>query len=669
MDDYLGLFSDSWSFENDVPSGESISNNSRDYTAEFTTNQIFESREAMINWAKRVGLENEVVGITSTMRTYSLMFTYLSNERVEQLTWALGTLKKWMVEKGASLPSVFVSDRDLALINAIESCFPMARHILCVWHINQCVMKKCAPMLGMEWKRFYASWHLLINSSTQWSYQQKWEVMREEYQRFEGVLKYLWETWLHPYKNRFVSAWVDTCMHLGSNSSQRAESAHARLKLYLGDTMSSLQTSFEKIHKMLRIQLGDIKKSFERSLNISRHQHLHNDIFSQVRCRISLEAMELISGQLQCAEEASHQLTGKCNCSIKIVYALPCEHDLAHYRYFAILIPLQSINAHWRMLSMDIHEFNDEGARPNRTSHVVDILDRMDPHIREHMIDRFINMADPSQSTVRAPSYNTEHRGRPKGKDEQSRRRSFLSFEYASTSGSRVTQPKATFQGRGRQGRGLGVRNSPIRDTYIEKLPVALQRYISHTIDVQADGHCGFRAIAALIGYGEEGWSQVRFELMEEIQQNKDLYDHFYPDQNLVDNLLFSLNWFEPWAPQMYWMDSMPLGIVIALRYNLVLHTFGENVGSCFTHLPLRTPPVSNQERREIAIAHVGNHFVQLFLHSHYPVPPIPMWWWQHSAYEAKGWAARYETRVHLWYEVIGTSPSAPGADFGGNID
>lgn len=163
----------------------------------------------------------EVVGITSTMRTYSLMFAYLSNERIEQLTWALDTLKKWMVEKKASLPFVIVSNRDLALINAIETCFPNAHHIICIWHINQCVMKKCAPMLGLEWQRFYASWHSLINSSTQWSYQQKWDVMREEYQRFQGVLKYLWETWLHPYKERFVSAWVDTCIHLGSNSSQR----------------------------------------------------------------------------------------------------------------------------------------------------------------------------------------------------------------------------------------------------------------------------------------------------------------------------------------------------------------------------------------------------------------------------------------------------------------
>ncbi|GFS32201.1 hypothetical protein Acr_00g0021300 [Actinidia rufa] len=52
---------DSWSFENDIPSGEGISNNSRDYTTEFTTNQIFASREDMINWARTIGLKNGIV--------------------------------------------------------------------------------------------------------------------------------------------------------------------------------------------------------------------------------------------------------------------------------------------------------------------------------------------------------------------------------------------------------------------------------------------------------------------------------------------------------------------------------------------------------------------------------------------------------------------------------
>ena len=94
----------------------------------------------------------EVVGITSTLRTYSLMFAYLANEKSDRLIWALGTLKDFMLGKGALMPSVFVSDRDLALMNAIETCFPTARHILCIWHINQNVVKCCSPILGPEMK-------------------------------------------------------------------------------------------------------------------------------------------------------------------------------------------------------------------------------------------------------------------------------------------------------------------------------------------------------------------------------------------------------------------------------------------------------------------------------------------------------------------------------------
>ena len=326
---------------------------------------------------------------------------------------------------------------------------------------------------------------------------------------------------------------------------------------------------------------------------------------------------------------------------------------------------------------MHAHGFNDDGERPNRTSNVVDILDGMDPCMREHMIDRFLDMADLTQSTVRAPSYNTEHRGRPKGRDEQSRSH-MPSYGDASTAGSAAIQPNARSRGRGRGrlGKGSRVRNthdkSPVplvRDTYIMKLPVACHRYISHTIDVQADGHCGFRAIAALIGYGEECWAQVRYDLIEEIQHNKDLYDRLFPLNGLTDHLLHLLNCFETFAPEAHWMDSMTLGIVIASKYNLVLHTFSENVLSCYTHLPLRSPPVPDQERQKIAIALIGRHFVQVFLHPHYPVPPFPTWWWEHSSYEAKGWAARYGIRNQLWYEVMGIAPSAPGGDFGGNIN
>ncbi|KAI8568817.1 hypothetical protein RHMOL_Rhmol02G0229700 [Rhododendron molle] len=61
MDDYNFSFSDNWSVENDVRSGESISHNSRDYEPEFTTDQIFESREDMLAWVQSVGLKYGIV--------------------------------------------------------------------------------------------------------------------------------------------------------------------------------------------------------------------------------------------------------------------------------------------------------------------------------------------------------------------------------------------------------------------------------------------------------------------------------------------------------------------------------------------------------------------------------------------------------------------------------
>ncbi|CAM8953518.1 unnamed protein product [Rhodiola kirilowii] len=618
----------------------------------------------------------EVVGITSTLRTYSLMFAYLSHEKVENLEWALSILKRLMLEKGATLPSVFVSDRDLALLNAIGKCFPSSHHILCIWHINQCVLKKCRPMLGLEWNKFSSSWHSLINSSTEWSYNKKWNVMCEEYQRFDRALKYLWETWLQPHREQFVSAWIDAYMHLGSNSSQRAEGAHARLKMYLGDTMSSIDTSFDKIHKMLTNQFGDIQESFERSLHIPRRAHLHDNIFSEVRCQISLEAMEIISAELKCVDESSYQPVGSCSCAIRKIYGLPCKHDLANYRHLSIPIPIISIHGHWRRLSMHAWNQPNEESRRDRTSYVVEILDKMNPEMRDHMIDQFLDMADPSQSTVRVPSYNVERKGRPSDKDERNRRR-MPSFVDISTSGSGVNQKSLIEPKRGRHKSGSGVRSTTPNndhsrfpstyDIYIDQLPAVMHQYISKIVDVAPDGHCGFRAIAALIGYGEEDWMQVRAELIDEIQQNKAQYDVIFPDNSTSDNLLILLNYFETPAPERHWMESMTLGTVIASRYNIVLYIFGGTNWSCYTHLPLRSPPIRDNERMEIVIGHVGNHFVQLFLHPYHPVPPIPTWWWNHSSYEAKGWASSYQVRADLWREI--TSMGPPGAQFGGNID
>ncbi|KAI8536017.1 hypothetical protein RHMOL_Rhmol10G0222400 [Rhododendron molle] len=123
-------------------------------------------------------------------------------------------------------------------------------------------------------------------------------------------------------------------------------------------------------------------------------------------------------------------------------------------------------------------------------------------------------------------------------------------------------------------------------------------------------------------------------------------------------------------SPEDHWMDSIPLGLVIASTYDVVMHTFNMIASSCLTHLPLSSHSVSFATRKRIAIGHVnGNHFVQVFLYPHFPIPPIIIWWRQNASVEARGWTHPYEAHLQLWYEVMKINPSGQRPQFGRNID
>ncbi|POW13171.1 hypothetical protein PSTT_03935, partial [Puccinia striiformis] len=47
-------------------------------------------------------------------------------------------------------------------------------------------------------------------------------------------------------------------------------------------------------------------------------------------------------------------------------------------------------------------------------------------------------------------------------------------------------------------------------------IPPDLQPYITQVFDPTADRNCGFCCIAQVLGYKEDGWFQVRQELLKE---------------------------------------------------------------------------------------------------------------------------------------------------------
>lgn len=67
-------------------------------------------------------------------------------------------------------------DRDQAQKNASNDVFPDAPALLCIWHVNQCVISKCKNTIGLDyWPSIEAKWRVIIRSSTKEQYATFWK--------------------------------------------------------------------------------------------------------------------------------------------------------------------------------------------------------------------------------------------------------------------------------------------------------------------------------------------------------------------------------------------------------------------------------------------------------------------------------------------------------------
>ncbi|XP_028087231.1 uncharacterized protein LOC114287966 [Camellia sinensis] len=131
--------------------------------------------------------------------------------------------------------------------------------------------------------------------------------------------------------------------------------------------------------------------------------------------------------------------------------------------------------------------------------------------------------------------------------------------------------------------------------------------------DVDCDGNCGFRAIAGLLGLGEDDWVQVRCDLLLELSNHIDEYVILYGSHERVEELTHILSYFQDSLGFDRWMTMPDMGHLIASFYNIVLYHL--SLQQCLMFLHLRSPPVAPADHREIAIEFVnGNHFMQVFL-------------------------------------------------------
>ncbi|CAG8843707.1 6295_t:CDS:2, partial [Racocetra persica] len=135
---------------------------------------------------------NESISLTRQYSTVILMdCTYKTNrfkmpllnivgEEEKDYKWALTQFIR--IFDGVQKPGVIVTDRELALMNALRLIFPNSKNLLCVWHISKNVLKNCKPQFlketenkeSSEWESFLTKWNEIVQSELESEFDIKW---------------------------------------------------------------------------------------------------------------------------------------------------------------------------------------------------------------------------------------------------------------------------------------------------------------------------------------------------------------------------------------------------------------------------------------------------------------------------------------------------------------
>ena len=133
----------------------------------------------------------EIVGVTSTNKTFSIAFAFMHNEKTSNYVWALTCLK--LTINDSFCPRVIVTDRELALMKVCEDVFPRSNHLLCRWHIFNDITKRCRRRINSQktWDSLHPTWKRLVESPTPSAYMQAYGDLQSLLFKHPGIIIYI----------------------------------------------------------------------------------------------------------------------------------------------------------------------------------------------------------------------------------------------------------------------------------------------------------------------------------------------------------------------------------------------------------------------------------------------------------------------------------------------
>jgi len=297
-----------------------------------------------------------IIGVSGMNTTLHVAQVFMRGETEPDFLWALTELKKMLTELNIPSPKVFIVDRDLALLNALERVFHQVPVLLCIWHIIKDVEKHArmrtfpqesdperstprAPKWrdSAEHRTFCDTFVALLYASSE----EEFDSSRKQLHLLSGTeAAYIDDVWLDIWKQRIVRCWTNKVMHFGMQTTSRVEGYHSTLKTWITSSTGDLLTLHTRVVHWWKNSIHKCRTALSDA-QVKTKSQLQRPLFAKVLRVIHDYAL------LLCLDNLDNIPGPPCTSEYSRVMGLPCAHKLqAIQREHGFLKPAD-FDAHW----------------------------------------------------------------------------------------------------------------------------------------------------------------------------------------------------------------------------------------------------------------------------------------------------------------------------------
>jgi hypothetical protein len=283
-----------------------------------------------------------IIALTAFNTVLPVAQCWLPREREEDYTWAMTTLRSFLVEMQVGLPRVFLTDRELAAMNALDAVFAGVPAMICRWHMNKNVISKARQVLGQvqvqnpapgqpkyenTWQTdaFMAVFYAAVDAATEEEFERKRAELRELNLQLAAYLdKHWWK-----FKVRIVRAWTDKFQHFGVRDTSFVEGTHAKCKIWLRGCRGDLLTVYKSMLPWWNAAASATRLLAQRNA-IRTPYLLQGNRFAAVVRVISVWALTQTHALWEDARAIVFNRLDRDECTgvFRTVHGRPCVHEL-----------------------------------------------------------------------------------------------------------------------------------------------------------------------------------------------------------------------------------------------------------------------------------------------------------------------------------------------------